>query len=379
MNIFHATRDYEAWLGRHVALYGPELDHKHAEMASKGDPLPFFRGTYYRWAQRWQERAGRWNKAPRVLAVGDAHVGNFGTWRDSDGRLVWGVNDFDEADELPYTNDLTRLAASAWAAKSKRDLPLSRVRMARAILRGYHGQLTRGPRPFVLEEHHAALRSLAMAAERDPKKFWKRLGKTLDQPPVKPPPDARNLLLRSLPGDGDTVHFRFHARVGMGSLGKPRYVALQEWRGAWVAREAKAVAPPATAWLARFRSAAADGDDTETGNPQAANLKSRVPELLAVAVRCPDPFFLPGAQWTVRRLAPRCSRIDLETLCGAKRLEVVLEAMGGELANLHGAAPRTRAAILRDLDRRGKGWLETAAGEMLEFIEDDWRTWRRHE
>ena len=48
-----------------------------------------------------------------MLAVGDLHVENFGTWRDADGRLCWGINDFDEADRLPYTNDLVRLAASA--------------------------------------------------------------------------------------------------------------------------------------------------------------------------------------------------------------------------------------------------------------------------
>ena len=48
-----------------------------------------------------------------VLAIGDLHLENFGTWRDAEGRLVWGINDFDEAWALPYTNDLIRLATSA--------------------------------------------------------------------------------------------------------------------------------------------------------------------------------------------------------------------------------------------------------------------------
>lgn len=39
------------------------------------------------------------------MAVGDLHVENFGTWRDIEGRLVWGVNDFDEAHPLSYAND----------------------------------------------------------------------------------------------------------------------------------------------------------------------------------------------------------------------------------------------------------------------------------
>ena len=48
-----------------------------------------------------------------LLAVGDLHVENFGVWRDSQQRLVWGINDFDDACELPFTSDLVRLAASA--------------------------------------------------------------------------------------------------------------------------------------------------------------------------------------------------------------------------------------------------------------------------
>ena len=51
--------------------------------------------------------------APQVLAVGDLHTENFGTWRDGEGRLVWGINDFDEVAVMPYTLDLVRLAASA--------------------------------------------------------------------------------------------------------------------------------------------------------------------------------------------------------------------------------------------------------------------------
>ena len=67
-----------------------------------------------------------------VLAVGDIHLENFGTWRDADGRLVWGVNDFDEAAEMPYVLDLIRLATSALVARTAprrrlltRSVPLS--------------------------------------------------------------------------------------------------------------------------------------------------------------------------------------------------------------------------------------------------------------
>src|SRR5450432_1640163 len=98
MTISTATADYEKWLSSFVPLDGPDLRYKHAQMAE--DFFRFFRGTFYRWAQTWQEMCAAAADAPRVLAVGDLHVENFGTWRDADGRLVWGVNDFDEAYKL---------------------------------------------------------------------------------------------------------------------------------------------------------------------------------------------------------------------------------------------------------------------------------------
>lgn len=69
--------------------------------------------------------------------MGDLHVENFGTWRDSEGRLIWGVNDFDEANPLPYTNDLVRLAASAEIADATQDLSIKPKDACDAILTGY--------------------------------------------------------------------------------------------------------------------------------------------------------------------------------------------------------------------------------------------------
>src|SRR5579883_363864 len=111
MKISKATARYENWLARHLTILEKDLELKHEAMRSA--PFPFLRATYYRWAQVWPEICADAAHAPQVLAVGDLHVENFGTWRDIEGRLIWGVNDFDEAAPLPYTNDLVRLAASA--------------------------------------------------------------------------------------------------------------------------------------------------------------------------------------------------------------------------------------------------------------------------
>lgn len=48
----------------------------------------------------------------RVWIHGDLHAENFGTYMDATGRLIFNVNDFDEAYVGPFTWDLKRFAAS---------------------------------------------------------------------------------------------------------------------------------------------------------------------------------------------------------------------------------------------------------------------------
>src|SRR5271168_4494121 len=135
MNIVKATRNYEDWLRQHIRIVEPDLQFKHEQMAEA--VFSFFRATFYRWVQVWPEVCADLDRAPHILSVGDLHVENFGTWRDSDGRLVWGVNDFDEACLYPYTMDLVRLATSALLAAKAERLIMKPKDAATAILEGY--------------------------------------------------------------------------------------------------------------------------------------------------------------------------------------------------------------------------------------------------
>src|SRR5256712_8938564 len=107
IGIVAATTRYEAWLAERIPLVEPDLELKHHAMSA--GIFPFLRATFYRWAARWRALVGDVAAAPTVLAVGDLHVENFGTWRDAEGRLVWGVNDLHEAWPPPDTHDLGRL------------------------------------------------------------------------------------------------------------------------------------------------------------------------------------------------------------------------------------------------------------------------------
>lgn len=361
MNIVEATNGYETWLAKAISspLDPADLDYKHQRMADPVDPFPFFRGTYYRWVGRWAEAAGPLARAPRVLAVGDLHVENFGTWRDADGRLCWGINDFDEADDLPYTIDLVRLAASVRFGKKSGAMEIKQGAACEAILCGYRDCLKASGRPFVLEEHHTHLRAIAMSVERDPAAFWAKMTKLLGDPPVTLPADAQAAIAEVLPATGLTLQYRVRPRAGVGSLGRLRYVALTNWAGGWVCREIKSTAPPATAWAAG------------SGNPA----RSRMVEVVSRAVRAPDPFYRPGPVWVARRLGPRATRIELANLASAE-IGRVLNAMGAEVGNVHLGTPGAAPAILADLATRPAGWLEEAARTLADLIEKDWTAWR---
>ena len=111
-DIVKSTDAFEAWMKRRADISAKLLKKKHGKMAEGA--FPFLRATFYRWVEQWPEVCPRLAKRDEdvLLAVGDLHVENFGIWKNSLGDQVWGVNDFDDACELPFTSDLVRLAAS---------------------------------------------------------------------------------------------------------------------------------------------------------------------------------------------------------------------------------------------------------------------------
>jgi hypothetical protein len=352
MEITTATKLYEQWLGGRLELIPDDLAHKHAEMTRA--PQSFLRATFYRWAQQWSAACPDLARAPSVLSVGDLHVENFGTWRDQEGRLVWGVDDVDEAYPLPWPQDLVRLVASAQLSGE-----LDPEVAAGAILEGYRACLDRGGRPFVLAEDNVWLRKVATSKMRSPERFWKKL----DECPVweRAVPDDASAVLRHMLPETDFAWRVVHRVAGLGSLGRHRFVALGEWRGGRIAREAKALAPSAWAWA--------------TGHvEERATFGWRLHD---TAVRVPDPYARTSGAWTVRRLSPDCARVELADVPEDHDAERLLGAMGWELGNLHLGTPGARDTVLADLAQRPKRWLPKAAARMRELVIADWKSWQR--
>jgi Uncharacterized protein conserved in bacteria (DUF2252) len=355
VDIRTATQAYERWLGARVPLVPADMALKHRLMAA--NVFSFLRATFYRWAQHWPEVCAELAGAPQVLAVGDLHVENFGTWRDAEGRLIWGVNDFDEVVQLPYTQDLVRLATSALVAVKESRLCLPARRACQSILEGYTESLGEGGAAAVLAERHRWLRELAVARLKAQRPYWQHLRSLRTVAGIDP--RVRRLLAAAMPAPGVKLRL-VHRQAGAGSLGRQRILALADWRGGMIAREAKPLTTSAWLWARSERP-----------------LPPRYAELLARALRVPDPFLALHGEWLIRRLAPDCSRIELSSLPRGHDERRLLWMMGWETANIHLGSPRQRRRILGDLGRRKPVWLLRAAGHMAAELEHDWRKWRK--
>ena len=346
-SVVDSTAAYEEWLGTKLPIVHADLERKHRLM--RHDAFTFLRATYYRFVELLPVVAPELADAPVVAGVGDLHAENFGTWRDAEGRLAWGVNDFDEADAVPYTADLARLATSVLLACRTERLRVPAPAAVSALLEGYAFGVADGAAPVVLAERRRWLSALVKPLLHDERRFW-RLIRAGAESATPLPAAAQAVLDASAPGP-EWPH-ALHLRVaGVGSLGRPRLVAVGEWQGALAARELKQIPPPAT----RFR-----GDET----------KPQLPRL-----REDDPFAHEHEGWLAHRLSPDNVKVELARLDRRRVDRRVLAAMGGESARIH-LRHRSADAIAADLERRPPDWLRTAAERLAEAVEADFAVWR---
>jgi hypothetical protein len=348
MSIHDDTAAFETWLRTQCNVVEADLAYKHERM--KKSAFIFLRATFYRWAQQIEKICKDLKDAPEVLAVGDIHSENFGTWRDGEGRWVWGVNDFDEAAVTPYAFDLVRLAASIRLA----DTGIGNKEVAALLLEGYAKGLDR-PRPTLLDEHETWMRPHVAISDAQRDKFWKEVEA---YPGAAPPETVVHYLRASLPPDARLVRYASAVKGG-GSLGRPRFVALAEWRGGHIVREAKALVPSAWNWAHQNVGAPIHFADLATGR-----------------YRAPDPKLTVNRRFIVRRVAADSRKLDLADLAGTGLDHGLLEAMGRDLGAIHAATDGAPAKIRKDLGKRPEGWLRDAAQQAADATLADFKKWK---
>ncbi len=107
-------------------------------------PFAFYRGSAALFYADVTGRADPWadERTSRVWIHGDLHAENFGTYMNSDGRLVFDVNDFDEAYVGHFSWDLRRFAASLALMGWQKALPEDAIRtLVATYLRSYLAQV----------------------------------------------------------------------------------------------------------------------------------------------------------------------------------------------------------------------------------------------
>lgn len=349
--IRQSTRRYDAWLRDQLdgELRNKDLARKHEKM--RDSPFSFLRATYWRWAETVLEVCPELAGGKVVLAVGDIHFENYGTWRDADGRLVWGVNDFDEAAEMPYSIDLVRLVSSALLGRGRH--PISDEAIADAILLGYRQGLT-SPSPIVLDRDRLWLRDLVEVSDKARTKFWKNVSEARTQ---RPPQRFAAALDAGMPEQGLKIKTA-RRTAGSGSLGRPRWMGIAEWRGAPVLREAKVLVSPAWALAHKGTRREIRYDQIATGR-----------------FRSLDPWHRLNAGIVVRRLSPNNRKIEVDDGSAAFSSDV-LQLMGFELAAVHlGSASSDE--LREDLRKRKRGWLVGASRRAADAVSEDYRQWKR--
>jgi uncharacterized protein (DUF2252 family) len=104
------------------------------------DPFAFYRGAACLFYADMAASDDPWadERTAAVWVHGDLHAENFGTYMNSDGRLVFDVNDFDEAYIGHFSWDLRRFVASLALMGWQKALPEETVRdLVSAYLRAY--------------------------------------------------------------------------------------------------------------------------------------------------------------------------------------------------------------------------------------------------
>ncbi|MSS85203.1 DUF2252 domain-containing protein [Actinomycetaceae bacterium WB03_NA08] len=150
----HVDRDAVALIEKQNESRVPDLVSLRRERMGES-PFAFFRGTAGLMAH---DLAHQPSTEVQVVICGDAHIGNFGLYASPERRIIFDLNDFDEAAPGRGEWDLRRLATSAFLAAeengaSSDEATSVAVHTAKAYVKQLRGFLKMPP----TTRHHVAL------------------------------------------------------------------------------------------------------------------------------------------------------------------------------------------------------------------------------
>lgn len=328
-------------------------------------PLSFMRGTCHLFYATLP-RVAALDDAPDAWLSGDLHAENFGTYKGDNRLTYFDVTDFDESVLGPPTLDAVRFLASILVAAGDWGLTLEEgeALAARAAV-AYTTELATGKAAWIERESargamkrlfaQVAGRSRTELLDRFTVRKAKRRRFILDDRHLLPvSDDARAGVERMVTTVGEAAHDPEYFRVvdvarrvaGVGSLGRPRFVALVEGRGS-----------PDRNALVELKAAhpSAVRPRVSTPQPEWHDDADRVVTVQRHAVVV-APAFLAAARWNdtsfvVRELQLSDDRLQLRDW--ARQPRKLAEAVV------------TLAAVSAWMHLRGAAWRESATVDAL--------------
>lgn len=387
--------DHHPW----AAQAPEELATKMDKMRADRTAFTFLRGTaplFYRDMARLPPAVAL---NPRVLLNGDAHLGNFGCFADGAGRVIFALNDFDEAAEGPAAWDLRRLATSLVLVG--RGAKLDEADIAAALDALVEAYLTRlaafakgePVRAFHLDEAVAQgeVRDCLDKAARQSRAKWLDKSSRVkdgqrhfrDDKLLRALAPARETALAQAVADyakgmvQPAPFFRVKdvrqkLGSGVGSLGRLRY---------WVLVEGETAGPDDDRILELKQAAAPASRFARTGAGGAAAEAARVVAALRAQLSQPDPLAgvlrLEGADYVLRERPAQQEDFDVDELDSRKKLTQAAAQAGAALAHAHALPkPATLGALAGQDLRQSQTELRRFAFDYADQVMQDWRDFK---
>jgi uncharacterized protein (DUF2252 family) len=376
------------------------------------DPFAFYRGSaclYYRDLAEAGDDPWVDEHTARVWVHGDLHAENFGTYMNSDGRLVFDVNDFDEAYLGHYTWDLMRFVASFALLGRRKAFPGQVVRdLAGGYLRAYVDQVhhylessadddfalrldnTEGPLLEVLQQARLASRTELLDAttviDGDDRRFTDAAGaRELDDDEREAVLAAYETYLDTLPENKQYDRDLFYqvkgvvgrAGFGIGSAGLRAYNLLLEGRNQALENDV----------LLTMKQGNVPAISRYVRDDEAERFFMNAGHRTVVSQRAlqahTDPFLgwttLFGLGYVVAELSPYEFDLDWDELTEPDQMEPVLRDLGRATAKVHCASDedsdedlvdfQTEAAIAEMFDRDRDGFIADVVDRSMRIAE----------
>ena len=323
-------------------------------------PFAFDRATDYLFVSNVQGSKQLQTKVKIPIAQ-DIHLENFGTYKTGEGKVAFGINDFDEAVVAPYTWDLARVGSSIRLAAKQNGLSEKEGKELVEIfakdyvdgLKKFQEKTDKVSEPLTKSKTFGkhVEKTIKTSEEASQKDFVKELtkdGKFIFNDKIRPiSPEVKKEIeagikayAKGRPEGADFFKIKDSAFIiaGKGSLGRERYVVLLE--GAGKGKKEQVVL--------ELKEAVQPNSINALGK-QTGNQAQRVIDATKNFQPSSDPFLgvtrMNGKDFFVREVSPSNNKVPIEKLNTFSEFKDYVESVALVVSKAHATSGKTNEII----------------------------------